>query len=160
MPVFARDVLNTDSTGLGQLLGAYSAGALIGSVAIAALPNVPRLGRLMVLGSIGWHLGILVISQFKWFVPSMVVLLFTGAAQSFSMVTMAILLIGSTPTDIRGRVMGLRSWAVYGLPMGLLISGAIADNVNIQTAFVINGVVGILLTILIVGWLRGVWRGN
>lgn len=160
MPIFAKDVLNTDATGLGQLLSAYSAGALVGSVVIAGIPNVPRLGRLMVLGSIGWHLGILVISLSKWFVPSMVILLFTGAAQSFSMVTMAILLIGSTSTDIRGRVMGLRSWAVYGLPMGLLMSGAIAENASIQAALVINGVVGILLTFLVVARLPGVWRGH
>ena len=51
LPVFARDVLGTGSTGLGQLLGAYSAGAFIGSIVIAGLPRVQRLGRMMVLGS-------------------------------------------------------------------------------------------------------------
>ena len=40
LPVCARDVLGTGSTGLGQLLGAYSAGAFIGSIVIAGLPGL------------------------------------------------------------------------------------------------------------------------
>ena len=119
-PVYAKDVLGTTSTGLGQLLGAYAAGSFVGSIAIASIANMRRLGRFMLLGSIGWHLGIVALSRTSLFGGAMAILALSGLAQSFSMVTMAILLLGNTTADIRGRIQGLRSLAVYGLPIGLL----------------------------------------
>ena len=158
VPVFAYDVLLTDSTGLGWLLGAYSAGAFAGSIIIAGIGNLERAGRLMALGSVAWHAGIVALAGSNWFGASLGVLAFAGITQSFTMVTMSILLLGSTPTDIRGRMMGLRSLAVYGLPLGLLASGAIADALSITVALVANGVIGIAVTALIVLALRGIWR--
>ena len=59
---------------------------------------------------------------------------------------------------MRGRMLGLRSLAVYGLPLGLLASGAIADTVGITFALIGNGVIGIAITVAIVLALRGIWR--
>ena len=157
-PVFAKDVLGTTSAGLGQLLGAYSAGAFVGSVVIAGIVNIRHMGRFMVLGAIIWHLGILALSQATWFGAALVVLALSGLVQSVCMVTMAILLLGNTSADIRGRIQGLRSLAVYGLPIGLLVSGGMADAFSVSTALAINGVIGIVVTVVIVLRFRGVWR--
>ena len=54
--------------------------------------------------------------------------------------------------------MGLRSLAVYGLPLGLLASGAIADTLGIAYALIGNGVIGIVLTAAIVLALKEIWR--
>ena len=158
VPVFARDVLLTDSTGLGWLLGAYSAGAFLGSVVIAGIGNMQRAGRLMSLGSVAWHAAIVILAGATVFNVSLGVLAFTGLVQSFTMVTMSILLLGSTPPEIRGRIMGLRSLAVYGLPLGLLASGAIADTLGIAFALIGNGIIGIAVTAAIVLALREIWR--
>ncbi|MCY4578752.1 MAG: MFS transporter [Chloroflexi bacterium] len=158
VPVFARDVLLTDSTGLGWLLGAYSAGAFIGSIVIAGIGDMERAGRLMSLGSVGWHAAIVVLAASTLFNVSLGVLALAGLVQSFTMVTMSILLLVSTPTEMRGRMLGLRSLAVYGLPLGLLASGAIADTVGITFALIGNGVIGIAITVAIVLALRGIWR--
>ena len=120
MPVFARDVLGTDSSGLGILLSAYAVGAFSGSIIIAAIPRIGRPGRFVLGGSVAWHGMILVVSQMQWIEVSVPMLALTGFAQSFTMVTMSMLLLGETSPDIRGRVMGVRSLAVYGLPLGLL----------------------------------------
>ncbi|MCI0796345.1 MAG: MFS transporter, partial [Chloroflexi bacterium] len=157
-PVYAKDVLGTTSTGLGLLLGAYSVGSFMGSIAIAGVADLRRLGRLMVLGAVVWHLGILVLSQTSWFGAALAILALSGLAQALSMVTMSILLLGNTSADIRGRIMGLRSLAVYGLPIGLLISGGIADGVSVAAALAINGIVGMVVTVAIVLRFRGVWR--
>ena len=158
VPVFARDVLFSDSTGLGWLLGAYSAGAFAGSVVIAGIGNMQRAGRLMSIGSVAWHAAIAALAGATLFNVSLGVLAFAGLAQSFTMVTMSILLLGSTPTDIRGRMMGLRSLAVYGLPLGLLASGAVADTLGINFALIGNGIIGIVVTAVIVLALRQIWR--
>ena len=83
VPVFAYDVLLTDSTGLGWLLGAYSAGAFLGSIVIAGIGNMERSGRAMALGSIAWHAGVAVLAGSKLFGVSLGVLAFAGLAQSF-----------------------------------------------------------------------------
>lgn len=158
VPVFARDVLLTDSTGLGWLLGAYSAGAFLGSIVIAGIGNMDRAGRLMSLGSVAWHAAVAALAASTLFNVSLGLLAFAGLVQSFTMVTMSILLLGSTPTEIRGRMMGLRSLAVYGLPLGLLVSGAIADTLGITFALVGNGVIGIVVTAAVVLALRQIWR--
>jgi predicted MFS family arabinose efflux permease len=160
MPVFARDVLGTDASGLGILLGAYAVGGFLGSLTIAGIPQINRPGRVMIFGSIAWHVAILVISQMQWFTASIPVLALTGLSQSFAMVTMSMMLLGVTSPDIRGRVMGIRSLAVYGLPIGLLISGALADAFGVHTALIINAVVGILFTMLIAAWLRQLWHSG
>ena len=157
VPVFARDTLGTDASGLGWLLGAYSAGAFAGSALIAGMAQMRRAGRTMVLGAVGWHAAVAALSQMGWFGASMGVLAIAGITQSFTMVTMSILLLGSTPPEIRGRVMGLRSLAVYGLPLGLLASGWIADTFGIAAALAANGAVGIAATAAIVAALRGIW---
>ena len=171
VPVFAHDVLLTDSTGLGWLLGAYSAGAFVGSIIIAGLGSIDRGGRAMTIGSVAWHAAVAVLAGVAWLVVSPVslsgdawfgislgVLAFVGIAQSFTMVTMSMLLLSSAPTNIRGRMMGLRSFAVYGLPLGLLASGEMAETMSIGFALIVNGVIGIVVTAAIVISLRSIWR--
>jgi len=53
--------------------------------------------------------------------------------------------------------MGVRSLAVYGLPMGLLISGVIAEWLGIRTALAINAIVGLGGTVLAAVVWRGLW---
>ena len=143
LPVYARDVLDVGAVGLGQLLGAYSVGSMLGSVTIAALPRLRRPGVVMTLAGIGWHASILALA---------------GLAQSFTMVTMSMLLLSVTSPEIRGRVMGLRSLAVYGLPLGLLASGFLAEILGASLALVANGLVGIVFGIAIAMATRGMWR--
>ncbi len=158
LPVYARDVLDVGAVGLGQLLGAYSVGSMVGSVTIAALPRLRRPGVVMTLAGIGWHAGILALALIVWFGPAAGVLALAGLAQSFTMVTMAMFLLSVTSPEIRGRVMGLRSLAVYGLPLGLLASGFLADLLGAPAALAVNGLVGVVFGVAIAVATRGVWR--
>ena len=60
--------------------------------------------------------------------------------------------------NLISRVMGLRSLAVYGLPLGLLGSGFLAEILGAPLALVVNGLVGIVFGIAIAVATRGVWR--
>ena len=157
LPVYAKDILDVGAVGLGQLLGAYSVGSMVGSVTIAAMPRLRRPGVIMTLAGIGWHASILALAMIAWFGPAMGVLALAGLAQSFTMVTMAMLLLSVTSPEIRGRVMGLRSLAVYGLPLGLLASGFLAEILGVPLALVANGLVGIVFGVAIAVTIRGVW---
>jgi len=143
--VVARDVMLTGATRLGLLMGAYSLGSLLGSLTIGAISEMGSAGRMMMVGSVVWHLGILAVAYMKWFYPALPVLVLIGISQSFSMVTMALMILKYTSKQMRGRVLGLRQLAVYGLPLGLLLSGVIADKSGVSVALLVNGVMGLVL---------------
>ncbi len=160
MPVFAKDVLGTDSTGLGALLSAYSAGAFLGSMVISFIPQLRVPGRVIIVASLIWHASLLLFAQSDWFGACIGILVVGGLGQTFTMIVMSILLLSATSPEFRGRVMGVRSLAVYGLPMGLLISGVIADFYGAPTAIVLNMTIGIGLTALIAVRFKGLWRAR
>ena len=148
LAVIARQVMNIDAAGLGWLMGTYSAGGLLGSIIIGYFSTMERAGRAMILGSILWHIGILVMAYMQWFAISLPVLFFVGISQSFAMVTMAMMLLKYTSEEMRGRVLGLRQLAVYGLPVGVLISGFVAENAGASLALIFNGVLGLFILLL------------
>ena len=158
MPVFARDVLGSGPTGLAALLAAYAASALVGSMALATLRSLARAGRVILVATVAWHLGLLVFAGSRWFSGSVAILLAAGVAQSFSIVTMAMLLLRVISPEMRGRVMGARALAVYSLPLGLIISGALADAFGAPVALAVFAAGGALFTALIAVWLRELWR--
>jgi MFS family permease len=153
LAVIARQVMDIDAAGLGWLMGTYSAGALLGSLFIGYFSTMDRAGRAMIVGSICWHIGILIMAYMQWFYVSLPVLFFVGISQSFAMVTMAMMLLKYTSAEMRGRVLGLRQLAVYGLPVGVLISGFIAENSGASLALMFNGLIGLFILVLaIVKW--------
>ena len=153
LAVIARQVMNIDAAGLGWLMGTYSAGGLLGSIIIGYFSTMERAGRAMIVGSILWHIGILVMAYMQWFAISLPVLFFVGISQSFAMVTMAMMLLKYTSEEMRGRVLGLRQLAVYGLPVGVLISGFVAENAGASLALIFNGVLGLfILLFAILKW--------
>ena len=157
LPVFAHEVLEIGPDGLGRLMSSLFAGAFVGSIGVAGVTWLQRGGRFILVASLAWHGVFLLFAYSTWVGPSMAALFVIGVFQSFTMVTMATLLIRVTPEEMRGRVMGARSLAVYGLPMGLLVAGAISGTLGAPIAMACNVVVGVAATLLIVGWLRRLW---
>lgn len=160
MPLVARDLFNTDENGLARLLATVALGALAGSIAMAALARVTRPDRLMLIAVIVWHLFLLLFARFDTSGPAFPVLAGMGIASSVSMISMSVLLMTTVQREFRGRVMGVRMLAVYGLPMGLLIGGALAEAFGIQATITIYGFVGLGMTALAaIAWPQ-LWRGG
>ena len=158
LTVIARQVMEIDAAGLGWLMGTYSAGSLLGSLLIGYLSTMDRAGRAMVVGSIFWHIGILIMAYMQWFYVSLPVLFFVGISQSFAMVTMSMMLLKYTSAEMRGRVLGLRQLAVYGLPVGVLISGFIAENSDVSLALIFNGLLGLFILVLAIAKWPEMWQ--
>jgi len=158
LAVIARQVMEIDAAGLGWLMGTYSAGSLLGSLLIGYFSTMDRAGRAMVVGSIFWHIGILIMAYMQWFYVSLPVLFFVGISQSFAMVTMSMMLLKYTSPEMRGRVLGLRQLAVYGLPVGVLISGFIAENSDVSLALIFNGLLGLFILVLAIAKWPEMWQ--
>ncbi len=151
MPVVARDAFAFGPGGLALLLTAVSLGALAGSLALAAFARAPRPERTMLASIVLWHALLLVFTQVSrpdalW--PALLVLAVYGAATSGAMVTMSAVLLGTADVAFRGRVMGVRMMAVYGLPLGLLLGGYLSERFGVHHAMSTLAVLGLFLTAL------------
>ena len=157
MAVYARDVLNTGPVGLAALLWAFATGAFVGSLGLAGWRPIRRRGRFLIVTALVWHIWLLALSQSNWLGLSLPILLVYGGFSSFTMVTMATMLIGITAPEYRGRVMGVRSLAVYGLPLGLLASGALIGTMGVPMTFSLAAALGAVVIVFIVLRLRKLW---
>ena len=146
-PIFARDVLGTDSAGLGLLLFAFGIGALSGSLGLAMVPNLRRPGLLLIVAVTMWHTMILVFSLSRSFYLSMGIFALVGMAFASTQVLILTLLLRTTQREFRGRVMGLRSFAILAYSFGSVGAGAIAGFWGAPGAAQVVGVTGIALVI-------------
>jgi MFS family permease len=155
MPVVARDLFRGGPEVLALLLSATSVGALAGSFGLVALPRLPYPERTMTTCIVVWHglllafapLGAVGAASPWGFALCLAVLAAYGAATSGAMVTMSSVLLGTAEIGFRGRVMGVRMMAVYGLPLGLLLGGYLSEQLGVPRTLTLLGVLGLALTI-------------
>lgn len=149
IPIFAQDVLNTDAAGLGLLMFAFGLGALTGSLGLAAVRNLSHVGKLMIGSVVVWHSSILVFGATQSFYLSFAVLVVIGGAWASTQVFMLSALLGNAQPEYRGRVIGLRSLAIYAFALGSMTSGAMAGLWGAPWAANVVGATGIILVIIL-----------
>ena len=149
MPIFARDVLYTDSVGLGWLLFAFGIGAVGASLGWAMFRDLRHVGKLMIGSVVVWHASILVFSATQSFYLSMVILTVTGAGFASTQVFLLSALLGTSKAEFRGRVMSLRSLAIYAFAFGSMTSGAMAGLWSAPKAGYVVGAMGIVMALLL-----------
>jgi predicted MFS family arabinose efflux permease len=147
MPYIARDVFHLDQKGLGLLVASFASGALIGSLTLSILGSRVRPARTMMGTCIVWYICLIGFVLSTSLPVAMGLLLLAGIAQSLSMVTLAIILLRTSEERFRGRIMGVRMLAIYTLPLGLLIAGAMIPQIGYHATAIIFVVTGLLLTL-------------
>jgi MFS family permease len=156
LPYVARDVYRSDETELGILVACFSFGSLLGSIAVSLAGRSLRPARMMVLFALGWYAALLLFVQMQSPVSGRMALVVAGVAQSLSLVPMSVLLLHSAGERFRGRVMGVRMLAIYGVPIGLLAAGGMIDYLGFAVTASLYCLVGGALTLLIALW----WRAD
>ena len=148
-PIFARDVLETDSAGLGLLLFAFGVGALAGSVGLALVGNLLHVGKLLIVAVLMWHVTILVFAQSGSFYISMGILALVGIAFAATHVFILTLLLRTTQAEFRGRIMGLNSFAILAFSFGSMGAGAMAGLWGAPGAAMLVGATGIVMVLVL-----------
>ena len=161
MPYIARDVFHLDQRGLGWLVASFAGGALAGSVLMGAVGGRLQPARTMLLACVAWYaclFGFVAVQQ-----PGLAMLLLAaaGACQSTSMLALSMLLLRSSDQRFRGRIMGVRMLAIYPLPLGLLIAGALIPRIGfgwtahamLATGLLLAGAIGL-------AWRAQLWQGD
>jgi hypothetical protein len=159
LPYVAKDVYGTGATGLGTLVAGFSFGALLGSVGMVVSGGPRHAERSMIVFAALWYACLLCFAH----VPSMplgiAVLVVTGLVQSVAMISLAVSLLNHADERFRGRVMGVRMLAVYGLPIGLMAAGALIHRIGFAWTATLYGFVGLGFTIAIgARWRASVWH--
>jgi len=159
LPHVAREVYQIDQSGLGTLFACFSGGAVLGSLLISLRGVGPQPALVMMVSAVLWFALLMVFAQVESVVIGMALLMITGFLQSLCMVPMSVLILRITAAAFRGRVMGLRMLAIYGLPVGLLLTGLGIASIGFAATATFFAGFGLLATLAIAWhWRAVLWR--
>ena len=149
LPAFSKDILMGGPDDLGLLMTASGVGAFLGSMLLARLGDFRRKGRVLFGASILWgvSIGALAISTSMAF--AMLACAFTGLFSALmSSLNMSLVQLAVT-SEVRGRVMSILMMTFGLMPLGVMPISAIAENVGIDTAFLISALLLIVSMIVL-----------
>ncbi|MCC6467002.1 MAG: MFS transporter [Alphaproteobacteria bacterium] len=158
LPYAASEIYRTDQTGLGYLVAGFAGGALIGSMLLSRFGHGLRPAPMMIAFCACWYVALIAFAATGSLWTGVLMLAVAGFVQSLCLVPLAVLMLRGTDPLLRGRVMGLRMLAVYGLPLGLLAAGPLIKEFGYPATTVIYGVFGLACTALVaLRWRRHLW---
>ena len=151
LPYVAKEVFALGQYGLGYLAAAFACGALAGSLAVGANRLPLRAARSMLASAAVWFVAILLFGQSQLLALGLALLFFAGLVQSFCLTPLAAVMLRSSEPGMRGRVMGMRMLAIWGLPLGLLAAGPIIARFGFAATTLLYAGLGLAAT-LAIGW--------
>ena len=112
----------------------------------------------MVIAAVVWHLmlvGFVMASSLRF---GIVALALAGFVQNFCMIPMSLVILRTASDRFRGRVMGLRMLAIYGLPLGLTLAGVLTGRFGLPLTGALYCAVGVAVTAAIAWrWRQAIW---
>lgn len=131
MPIISSTVLHGGPHTLGFLMTASGVGALGGALYLASRRSVLGLGRVMVLSTVTFGVGLVAFSLTRTLWPALVALPFVGAGMMVTMAATNTIIQTVVTEELRGRVMAFYTMAFLGTaPIGSLLAGIAADRVG------------------------------
>lgn len=152
LPVYAQDILHTNSVGLGLLRSAPAVGALSVAVLLARRPLNGRIGRTMFFAVAVFGCATIVFGLSTSFVLSLLSLAVLGASDMISVVVRSTFVQLETPDAMRGRVSAVNSVFIgTSNQLGEFESGLTASLFGAVPAVMIGGI-GTLIVVAL--WIR------
>jgi predicted MFS family arabinose efflux permease len=159
LPYAAQRVFHVDATGLGMLVASFASGGLLASIAMVLTGGPRHAERWTLLCTAIWYTLLVGFGQLQTLAAAMLTLFLAGFAQNVAMIAMTAVLLADAPARLRGRVMGVRALAVYGLPLGLLGLGFLIERIGYAATMSLSAALGLACTVLIgVRWRASMWR--
>jgi len=159
MPAFARDVLRVGAAGLGYLVAAAGAGALLGGIHLAMLKPHRRRGPLVLGAELVFFTALLLFCFSRRPALSALLLAVVGGAGVSSVATINSLIQTLVPDSVRGRVLSMHTMAFLGFtPLGSLLVGELAEHWGTPAALALSSSFALVLTAVIVLTAPGVRR--
>ena len=152
LPIYAEDILAVGPEGLGFLRAAPALGALLVMFLCAYYPPTDKAWRNLLWAVVGFGVATLVFAVSESFALSLVMLFFTGATDSISVIIRQTLLQALPPDHLRGRVVSVNSiFVTTSNELGAFESGVAAKLMGVVPSVIFGGV----MTLATVGY---IWR--
>jgi Major Facilitator Superfamily len=152
-------VYGVDATGLGWLVASFALGGLLASIAMVLTGGTRHPERSTLTCTAVWYALLLGFGHARSLGAGLVTLLAAGFVQNVAMISMTSTLLAAAGEGFRGRVMGVRMLAVYGLPLGLIASGVLIEQIGYPLTITASAALGLACTVLIgARWRASLWR--
>lgn len=159
LPYAAKDVYAIGQSGLGYLAAAFWSGGLAGSLIVGRSRFARRPARTMLWSGALWFAALLVFGQTRTLAIGLPLLFVAGFVQSFCLTPLAAVMLRSSEEAMRGRVMGVRMLAIWGLPLGLLAAGPIIAGIGYSATTLLYAGLGLAATLAIgYRWRHALWH--
>jgi hypothetical protein len=158
LPYVAKEVYGAGQAVLAYLAAAFWLGGLLGSVAVGSGRPL-RAARVMLWSAGLWFGAILFFGLTRSLPIGIALLFFAGFVQSYCMTPLAAIMLRGADQSMRGRVMGVRMLAVWGLPLGLVAAGPLIARYGFTPTTLLYAGLGLAATFSIgYGWRHALWQ--
>jgi predicted MFS family arabinose efflux permease len=159
LPYAAQRVYHVGATGLGLLAASFALGGLLASITTVLTGGPRHAERSTLVCTLIWYVLLLGFGHLWTLGAGMLTLFLAGFVQNIAMIAMTAVLLSAAGDRFRGRVMGVRMLAVYGLPTGLIGAGFLIERVGYPLTISVSATLGLLCTLLIgIRWRASMWR--
>jgi len=147
--VYAEDVMNIGSQGLGLLLAASGIGAVIGGLMIASMRSLHGVGKRLYVWTGAYCFSLMAFALVPHLATGIPLLAAAGLIGSYVFSANNSLMQQRITDDVRGRVMGtyILTWGL--MPIGALWMGEVAEKWNVRVSTFIGGLICLLLVIIL-----------
>ncbi|MFO1305049.1 MAG: MFS transporter [Burkholderiales bacterium] len=161
LPYVAREVYGVSQVALGYLAASAGIGAILASLLVSRTAGTVRPARMMITFAVAWHVLVIAFGYSTTLGVGLVLLALIGMCSALCMLPLALLMLRGAPPALRGRIMGIRTQAVYGLTLGLLAVGPLIERVGFRAAATLYGLLGLACVGLIVWkWRSHLWLSS
>ena len=158
LPYAARRVYHVDETGLAWLVASFAFGGLLASITTVLTGGPRHAERSTLVCTALWYGLLLGFGHARSLPLGLLALFLAGFVQNVARISMTAILLAAAGDRFRGRVMGVRMLAVYGLPLGLMAAGALIEQIGYPRTITVATVIGLVFTLLIgIRWRVSVW---
>lgn len=145
MPLFASKVLHGGPHTLGFLTAASGVGAVISAILLTLRRSVQGLTHVILLSSLLFGSGLILLGASHWLLLSMLALLIIGFGMMQGIAGSNTVIQTLVPEEKRGRVMSYYTVAFVGMaPFGSLLGGTLAHHIGPQWTVILTGAVCLL----------------
>ncbi len=158
MPVYAAEIFDVGSTGLGLLFAAIGVGATLGTLLLASLGEIKHRGMLIVASLVITIASMALFSQIPSFALAFVTLVILSMGTMAFFATSGAIVHSIVTDELRGRVSGLfiMTWGVT--PIGSVIAGVIAEEMGAPASTLVgSGIMFVSMALLLLKF-RVMWR--
>lgn len=153
LPVYARDILHVDESGLGWLNSAEYVGSFTTMLLLLLIPMQKKQGKKLMLAVAGFGCSIIVFAFSTSFWMAFTALVAAGLCDGVSVVVRSNIMQLYTPDEMRGRVSAVNSMFINSSnEIGQFESGVAASLMGTVPSVAFGGTMTLLVVILVFFW--------